>query len=214
MVKQNKLVHFIGMCVLMVIASCSTDAELPDRRPKPESRILYTQPDSIVNIRSMTGTTQPLDWNCGEDPAPKDSSVEFTIDLDLDGRDDIQFYTRHNRYIPSSYCGHCPLYYWSIGAISIHKDLIVTAVNFEKMKPYYAGEEIRVPTGIHNVSLRRSGGCYAFSSHDFGDSYMGFKLNDKVGWIQIKRAALNGITIVDYAIQQNPEAGIRAGQTI
>jgi hypothetical protein len=43
---------------------------------------------------------------------------------------------------------------------------------------------------------------------------MGFKLNDKIAWIQIKRAALNGITIVDYAIQQNPEATIRAGQTI
>jgi hypothetical protein len=82
------------------------------------------------------------------------------------------------------------------------------------MKPYSAGEEIRVPTRIKNLSLRRPGGCYAFSSHDFGDSYMGFKLNDKNAWIQIKRAALNGITIVDYAIQQNPEATIQAGQTI
>jgi len=207
--RRHYIVFILGI-LAMVIAGCGKEEE-------QRKGILHTDldPDSVIRtIARYYSVPNPF---CGLIPAPDDSARDFSFDLDDDGTYDFNIHLWHFKQEITQYCGHCDLWHPKMMTVTpLTGDAMVSAdTNTGSTEiRFYDSTMSVLPTDrwiSSDAWALREDGCM-IPYIGFSDTWLGLKVNDRLGWIHVARTNHNGLIISSYAINLSKGQPIRAGQ--
>lgn len=202
----------LGICFLSLIVlavSCKKDSE------ETADNILYKKLDPSTSLSTVRFyTIENLGVCTSQIPTPSDSSTYTDIDVDADSKPDYRITSSHNKWVETQYCGHCSIYEYNIQITGLSStDYISVSSNGSSNVRYYEASTTISKADYWNntVYLSMQGGC-SRPIVDTRDSYIGFKHNNKYGWIHIAPVSNNGIEVKEYAVNLTETNSVKAGQ--
>jgi hypothetical protein len=186
--------------------SCNKDSE----DNGSEANIKYKIANSDMKITSVISFYTYE--NCGRYPIPFDSTTSMTIDVDGDSNNDFKLSASHH------ICGntHCYYFIYVVRLESINNYDFIRVDNLNNNQPEKMDSTVDISKkGLwkETVTLELDSRCpMPYENFLLNDSYIGFMINNKYGWIHVSPYGGNGVKIIDYAINLTENSSIRQGQ--
>jgi hypothetical protein len=202
MKKLTPIVIIIGLLV-----SCE------ERDSKYESEnVLYYDfiPDTLIGtVKYLIPSDVPIQ-NCEDIPIPLDSNATLYLDINNDLTYDFYFEVKHGF---GGLCqSHCTCFKYEIQLIGLNNISFVSASTINSQPLCYDSlEVIDINSNwMNSVYLHfEVGGMGEFI---INDCFVGIKINNNYGWINISHSGKNGIIIKEYAINLKDNTNIKCGQ--
>jgi len=205
------------LVIILFALSCKKEPAVNGSYPY-SNNILYHdfQPDTqIHSIQYFIPNYDPE--SCGDYPVPDNANVTLKIDIDGDGIDDLAF--NAGQYPTSGGSIHCEnvIYYVVMSGISgdsisfIHPQGFDVPLNYDTVSNNVIDNSASWTNSVDLAGSSEGGVPPPFFT-SFNDTYIGIKINNKLGWIHIAPASLNGVIIKEYAINLTAFHLIKVGQ--
>ena len=176
----------------------------------------YIPDTSIGTIKYFTPSPVPPSiMNCPNIPTPQDSVTSIYLDVNQDKINDFFIEAVHNKV--DFGCGsHCICFYYRIAINGLN--------NVSFISTYLKDDLDYVPIKYDSLSTVNKDSTwneraflYLYSpgapfSTDFFDCYIGIKICNHYGWINIAPTGKNGIVIKEYALNLTEDKNIKCGQ--
>jgi hypothetical protein len=211
----TKLISFSLLLTLALFAvGCESDNTIPDD-------ILYHDIQPDTTIQSIVRYSYNNDeLSCGDFPVPNEAALTYFIDMNNDSINDFQLTVGHVGMDIGS--PHCLFISYSIGLFGLSENNLVsrfsddllkgpmnyTPVNNAFISPYSLWNRSAILSGFPDA-----GSTMMYTHVEFTSTYIGVKVNNNIGWIQVAAAPNNGIIIKDFALNLTENNSINAGQT-
>jgi len=172
-----------------------------DKSKKEE--ILYTNTD--IDIHSVDQFTYfENTFTTCTIPVPDDSTINYKIDMDQDGDNDVMVNVVH--YDKNYSHNHCLVYEYmiTITGVTANDSIAESPKHFDYNDP--VNDQV---TWKDEILLYIKEGI---NSVDFPDCYIGIKISDKYGYIKVSKLENNGINIDEYAIRKEANVDIKCGE--
>lgn len=171
------------------------------------SNIQYTSAGASVSSVKYFSTF----GTCPEIPNPRDSSVSLEIDMNSDSI--VDFIFKANHFICHN--THCLYFTYSTSVVAANDYSFIRADKLNNRFPEIMdlGMDIN-KNGIweNSVELKIESQCSLPFETKFNNTYIGVKINNNLGWIHISPTEINGVNVIEYALNLTENNPIRAGQ--
>jgi hypothetical protein len=205
-----KPIFYIFIIIINFTLSC--------KKKNPETNkdeIIYTEISPNKEIKTVRYFTFEDHSICtSKTPTPTDSSDYYDIDLDKDNEADFRITVSHSKYT-SGYCGHCDRFTYSISieGLSINDSIVKSSSSFWIPKIHKNLETIEFKNNwISRGNLVLLEGCSLPFNTDFDKGFIGVKIKNSLGYIQIGRLTNNGIRIIDFGFNKTENNSIICSQ--
>jgi len=179
--------------------------------------IYYSQKILNCEHNSVRTYSLQINPNCHDIiPIPIDSIVEFYLDLDSDLKNDWKITVQHGRYYNVS-TGHCAFpstYLISIDGL----DGGMVAMDSTKFLRVLQMDSLALIST--SLSWKKTGYIKMVGDApglladyiEIKKKYIGLKFQNKVAWLKFEPIDINGIKLIEYAINKTEGNSIKAGQ--
>jgi hypothetical protein len=210
------------LLICCLVVSCKKDKIIQQNQnqPKPD-RIIYMdfQPDIILKSNLYMIINQDPE-SCGDSPFPDDSTAQYQLDINGDSVNDFAIITSHS-YVMSSGSIHCAHYHFSTYITGINaEDSISTqlteygikiANNYDTLVNCVIADS--GSTWNSSAGLLEAAQGYSWPiTYYFHDTYIGVKVNNNYGWINVSPRSYTGIFIKECGFNTIQFKSINAGQ--
>lgn len=185
-----------------------------DKVEHQEDHIVYTDINPDKEIHTVEFYTFQDHGICtAYVPTPKDSIVNYELDLDGDQVPDFNFRVSHSEYT-TNYCGHCDVFTYSISiqGLSVNDSIAQTTGTNPISKLFGEGDVIdNNNTWLSNAQLVLYEGCALPFQTDFTSGYIGVKIKNSYGYIRVEKMSNNGIRIMEHGFNKTENKAIKCG---
>jgi len=200
------------LLLAVLFPSCEREKTLPLYDGIYYSHIISNNEFNSVRTYSLPGNP-----NCHNIiPIPKDSVIEFYLDLDSDLINDYKMTVQHGLYYNVS-IGHCgsPYSYMiyidglNESTVAMDSNKIISALQMDSLQ------------SISNILSWKKKGCIKRVGDAPGllgefteikKKYIGLKFQNKFAWLKFEPIGINGIKLIEYAYNKTEGDSIQAGQ--
>jgi len=200
------------LLVVILFSSCERKKDI-----KLLDDIYYSQIISNYEFNSVRSYSLQLDPNCLDIiPIPRDSIVEFFIDLDSDLINDYKITVQHGRYFNVS-TGHCDFpstYLISIDGL----DGAMVAIDSLKLISVLQLDSLQLISNSLSWEktgfIKRVGDAPGLLGEiiEIKKKFIGLKFQNKFAWLKFEPIDINGIKLIEYAFNKTKGNSIIAGQ--
>ncbi len=183
-----------------------------------EDEIVYTDISPDIEIQSVRFFEQFLSpWGFWYYPNPRDSVINYSLDVDSDYIEDFKIVVSHGYHDPGpDACIHVPSYKYTIMINGVNE----SSTCVDPDNHYYA---CQMDSGVVlsssskwrvNADLSKNLSCAVLLPYPLSleDKYIGIKTKNRFGWINVAPMDNNGIKISEYAINLTEGNIIITGQ--
>lgn len=175
--------------------SCKDD---DDNNNENRIDVLYTDVSPDKELQTVLEFTEsPIPLDCNDIPTPTDSTTIYDVDLNQDEITDFTIEVAHSEFL-DEYCGHCLVFTYSIIISSSNSDnyIAITDENFKLSKMFSPHSEIGIDNMWSNSAyILMQQGCALPFQQDFSDGFIGVKMMNNIGYIQVAKLPHFGIAI-------------------
>ena len=190
--------------------SCKKNSDEPQK-----DDIVYKNINPDKEIQTVSFYTLQDHGICTANiPAPTDSIVNYDLDIDNNQVADFRIKVAHTKYL--DYCGHCDVFTYNISIEGLSVDNTVANSASPNMIAKFFNASDVVDKNNEWVSLATMvllEGCALPFQTDFTDGYIGVKIKNSYGYIQLERMSNNGIRILEHGLNKTANNAIKCGQT-
>jgi len=176
--------------------SCKND---DDNTNENRIDVLYTDISPDKELQTVLEFTEsPIPLDCNDIPTPTDSTTIYDVDLNQDEITDFTIKVAHNEFL-DEYCGHCRVFTYSIIISSSNSNNLIAANNENLLvsKLFPQNSEIDIDNVWSNQAyyILMQQGCALPFQQDFSDGFIGVKMMNNIGYIQVAKLPHFGIAI-------------------
>ncbi len=192
--------------LIVFIGACSKDSFFG----RPDV-VLFRDFDGTLSAHSILHDTDYTVGPCSENtPIPRDSTINLRLDVNEDGIEDLFITLEHRN---KTFCSPCTLYEKHVNIKCSNFGCKVATNGFESINHRLFNKGDLLTKDLFwtpEIDIAHFNSCSV--SSDFGEGYIGIKINELFGYIRIARLPHNGLAILEWGLNQIKNKDIKCGQ--
>lgn len=147
-------------------------------------------------------------------PVPLDSTVSFDLDVNNDQVKDFKI-TVHHEPFTRVFCGQCDKFTYSffIEGLRDGAQIAVNSMQVGAAKLFEVGNKVSNSSAfINRAEIFLEDGCLTQLNPTFSEAYIGIKLNNSFGYINLKKLDFNGLMVLDHGFNYEEDTEIACGE--
>ena len=201
---------FIICITILISCKKESDTDLANNADK----IFYVdiEPDFEIQTVKSYETHEDNGWNCYNIPLPNDSVVEYELDLNTDGTNDYKIKVMHGEIDVDTHCRSFT-YLVTIEGLKEDNEIAISEKSYQIAGIYDVEAEItKNYIWVNKAHLRLTGNIYLVFETDFKAGFIGLKMNNNYGYLEIAPMTNNGISFLSFAYNETENNSIICGQ--
>lgn len=202
--------------LILFFTACQNESILEENETELQDNIFYSDivdSNELKSVRSFN--TKPSNPNCNDIPIPKDSLVDYYLDIDSDLVNDYKIIVQHGDFYNVT-SDHCVLYSYFIEVAGLNGSKVAMKSEYSIIIDQMDSLQLISDSLLwkENGYLQRLGDGPGLLGEisELNKNYIALKFKNNFAWLKVEKIENYGIRLLGYACNRTQKKAIRAGQ--
>lgn len=202
--------------LILFFNACQNESILEENETELQNNIFYSDivySNELMSVRSFNN--KPLNPNCNDVPIPKDSLVDYFLDIDSDLVNDYRIIVQHGDFYNVT-SNHCVLYSYFIEVEGLNGSMVSVKSEYSifanQMDSLQVISDSLLWKGNGYLQRLGDGPGLLGEISELNKNYIALKFKNNFAWLKFEKIENYGIRLIGYAFNKTEKKSIRAGQ--